>query len=89
MLDQATAMKKMIHKDLVATKQAMTLPPMQEQVDITRGLMMMAYPGFHGLGDWEPVWVLLENKEEFDPQLHGTDDLTVAETVLWCVNKEL
>jgi hypothetical protein len=51
--------------------------------------MMMAYPGFHGLGDWEPVWVLLENKEEFDPQLHGTDDLTVAETVLWCVNKEL
>jgi hypothetical protein len=30
MLDQATAMKKMIHKDLVATKQAMTLPPMQE-----------------------------------------------------------
>jgi len=48
----------------------MTMPPMLEQVDICRGLMMMAYPGFHGLGDWEPVWVLLENNEDFDQNLH-------------------
>jgi len=66
MLEQATTMKKAVHKDLVASKQKMELAPMQEHVDITRGLMMMAYPGFHGLGEWEPVWVLLENKEEFD-----------------------
>ena len=32
-----------------------------EQLDIVRGLMMMAYPGFHGLGVWEPIWVILEN----------------------------
>lgn len=50
---------------------------------------MMAYPGFHGLGDWEPVWVLLENNEDFDANLHNSDDLTVEDTVLWCVNKEL
>ena len=89
MLEQATVMKKMIHKDLVAAKKTMELPPMQEQVDIVRGLMMMAYPGYHGLGDWEPVWVLLENKEEFDSTLHGSDDLDTKDTVLWCVNKEL
>lgn len=89
MLEQATAMKKLVHKDLVAAKQKMELAPMQEQVDITRGLMMMAYPGFHGLGDWEPVWVLLENNEEFDANLHNSDDLTVDDTVLWIVNKEM
>jgi len=58
-------------------------------MDVCRGLMMMAYPGFHGLGDWEPIWVVLENQEDFDAALHGTDDLKVDNTVLWCVNKEL
>lgn len=89
MLDQATAMKKLIHVDNVKNKIYLTMQPMLEQIDIVRGLMMMAYPGFHGLGEWEPVWVLLENQEEFDENLHGSDDLKVEDTVLWCVNKEL
>lgn len=62
---------------------------MTEQLDICRGLMMMAYPGFYGLGDWEPIWVILENKEEFDPKMDLTDDLDSANTTLWAVNKEL
>lgn len=60
-----------------------------EQLDLVRGLMMMAYPGFHGLGEWEPIWVILENKEEFDEKLHSTDDLEPETTTLWCVSKEL
>jgi len=89
MYDQATAMKRLIHVDNVKNKIWLTMQPMLDQLDITRGLMMMAYPGFHGLGEWEPVWVLLENKEEFDSSLHGSEDLSVEDTVLWCVNKEL
>ena len=50
---------------------------------------MMAYPGFHGLGKWEPIWVILENQEEFDEKMNLTDDLAVDNCVLWCVNKEL
>jgi len=50
---------------------------------------MMAYPGFHGLGKWEPIWVILENKEEFDEKMNLTDDLAYDNTTLWCVNKEL
>ena len=62
-----------------------------EQIDLTRGLMMMAYPGFHGLAEWEPVWVILENKEEFDEKISMamTDDLDPKNTTLWCVSKEL
>jgi hypothetical protein len=51
--------------------------------------MMMAYPGFHGLGEWEPIWVILENNEMHDEKLMNSDDLTVDKTTLWCVNKEL
>ena len=51
--------------------------------------MMMAYPGFHGLGAWEPIWVILENQEEHDEKMNLTDDLSVDNVTLWCVNKEL
>jgi len=50
---------------------------------------MMAYPGFHGLGDWEPIWVILENKEEWDEKMDHSDDLKAETTTLWAVNKEL
>ena len=49
----------------------------------------MAYPGFHGLGAWEPIWVILENQEEHDEKMNLTDDLAYESTTLWCVNKEL
>ena len=50
---------------------------------------MIAYPGYHGLGEWEPIWVILENKEEFDDKMDLTDDLNPEKTTLWAVNKEL
>ena len=50
---------------------------------------MMAYPGFHGLGDWEPIWVILENKEEWDEKMNLSDDLSPDNCTLWAVNKEL
>lgn len=49
----------------------------------------MAYPGFHGLGKWEPMWVILENQEEFDEKMNLSDDLATDNATLWCVNKEL
>jgi hypothetical protein len=89
MLQQATAMKKLVHKSNVDYKKNLEKDVLLEQLDLTRGLMMMAYPGFHGLGAWEPIWVILENKEELDDRLDMVDDLDLAKTTLWCVNKEL
>lgn len=51
--------------------------------------MMMAYPGFHGLGEWEPIWTILENKEHFDEKYDATDDLGYDNVTLWACNKEL
>ena len=91
MLDQSMEIKKLIHVSSVAQKRYLSKALLTEQLDIIRGLMMMAYPGFHGLGEWEPIWVILENKEEFDEKMHGllTDDLYPDNTSLWAVNKEL
>ena len=50
MLDQAMAMKRLIHVSSVAEKRFLTKEMLTEQLDLVRGLMMMAYPGFHGLG---------------------------------------
>ena len=50
---------------------------------------MKAYPAFHGLAEWEPVLVLLENKECFETRLHGTDDLELDKCQLWWAGKEL
>ena len=61
MLEHSMEMKKIIHKSSVEQKRFLTKELLQEQIELCRGLMMMAYPGFHGLGKWEPIWVILEN----------------------------
>lgn len=89
LLDHSMEMKKIIHVSSVQQKRTLNKAQLTEQLDLTRGLMMMAYPGFHGLGTWEPIWVILENNEEHDPKMDLTDDLESPNTTLWAVNKEL
>lgn len=89
MLDLSMELKKVIHKSTVDQKKFLSKELLTEQLDLVRGLMMMAYPGFHGLGQWEPIWVILENKEEFDEKMNLSEDLAVDSTTLWAVNKEL
>ena len=49
---------------------------------------MMAYPGYHGLGVFEPIRVILENKEEWDEKMNMSEDLGYESTTLWIVSKE-
>ena len=74
----------MIHKTQVDRKECLTLEAMEAKLDIYKGLLMMAYPGYHGLGDWEPAKVILEDQEEMDQE--SLDPIT---TSLWVVSKEL
>ena len=50
---------------------------------------MIAYPAYHGLGDWEPVKVILENREEFDEKMNLSDDLEKEGAQLWWAGKEI
>ena len=78
----------MIHKTQIDRKVCLTFEMIQQQLDIYKGLVMMAYPGYHGLGNWEPIRVLLENEEENDPAPNN-EFLAEDATSLWIVSKEL
>lgn len=81
--------KMLIHVGQVDRKVCLTKQMMTDQLDIIRGLMMMAYPAYYGLGDWEPIKVILENREEFDEKMDLSDDLWADKSTLWICGKEL
>eukprot|EP00343_Euplotes_focardii_P010196 CAMPEP_0205827572 /NCGR_PEP_ID=MMETSP0206-20130828/32462_1 /ASSEMBLY_ACC=CAM_ASM_000279 /TAXON_ID=36767 /ORGANISM="Euplotes focardii, Strain TN1" /LENGTH=298 /DNA_ID=CAMNT_0053128617 /DNA_START=6 /DNA_END=902 /DNA_ORIENTATION=+ len=89
MLEGATKAKAVIHIENVGKKICITEEALNEQIDWFRGMVMKVYPAFHGLGEWEPVLVLLENQEDFDHTLHNTDDLVEEKAQLWWAGKEL
>ena len=74
----------MIHKTQIDRKVSLTFDMMNQQMDIYKGLVMMAYPGYHGLGAWEPIKCILEGEES----LQG-EELEAGNTSLWVVSKEL
>ena len=87
MLEEAMKGKQLIHKTQVDRKVNLTFEAIDQQLDIFKGLVMMAYPGYHGLGEWEPIRDMLESPEAdvFDHQ----ECLEEAKTSLWIVSKEL
>lgn len=89
MLEGARKAKAEIHIENIAKKQCINKESLLELIEWFRGMTMKAYPAFHGLGEWEPVLILLENKEEIDHTLHGTDDLELDKAQLWWAGKEL
>jgi hypothetical protein len=89
MLDEATKSKMIIHVSKVDQKICITKQMILDQLDIIRGLIMMAYPAYHGLGEWEPIKVILENREEFDDKMDLSDDLWADKSTLWICGKEL
>jgi cilia- and flagella-associated protein 298 len=92
MLNVAMDAKKVVHKSYsIDGKKCLTKELFYEHLDNVRGIMMIAYPGFHGLGEWEPAWMILENKEESDEILmqHCSEDLDKDNCTLWIVNKEM
>lgn len=68
-LEEVMKGKQLIHKTQIDRKIPLNYEVMRNQIDIYKGLVMMAYPGYHGLGEWEPIRVILENQEEFDEKL--------------------
>ena len=88
MLEECMKGKQMIHKTTVDRKINLTMKMMTDQMDIYRGLVMMAYPGYFGLGDYEPIKVILENQEEWDEKMNLSEDLAADNCTLWIVSKE-
>jgi len=64
MMTQSVAgVKNAVSKDQVEKKVALNEKMLLEYLDTLRSVMMMTYPGYYGLGEWEPVRIILETKE--------------------------
>ena len=84
MLEESMKGKQLVHKTAVDRKVVLTMKMLQDVLDIYKGLVMMAYPGYYGLGTYEPIRIILETKDEFIE----ADDLEFANTTMWIVSKE-
>ena len=90
-LEIATSCKKTISVDLVEQKVVLTKEIAKEQIDLVRGIVMMGYPAYHGLGEWEPVRIILENQEGNYEQMatQTSEELEESSATLWWAGKEL
>jgi hypothetical protein len=86
-LEESMKAKQMVHKTQVDRKEFITDEMIHQEIDIFKGLVMMGYPGYHGLGVYEPIRMLLEDEADFSPAT--TDWLDLDKTTIWVVSKEL
>eukprot|EP00330_Aristerostoma_sp_ATCC50986_P007547 CAMPEP_0114578314 /NCGR_PEP_ID=MMETSP0125-20121206/2873_1 /TAXON_ID=485358 ORGANISM="Aristerostoma sp., Strain ATCC 50986" /NCGR_SAMPLE_ID=MMETSP0125 /ASSEMBLY_ACC=CAM_ASM_000245 /LENGTH=183 /DNA_ID=CAMNT_0001768299 /DNA_START=360 /DNA_END=911 /DNA_ORIENTATION=- len=82
--------KKVISKERFTNKECLTALEIKEAINNLRGAVMIAYPAYHGLPDWEPVKMIMENKFEFELlQNENFDYLNEKDTSIWWAGKEL
>lgn len=86
-LEESMKAKQMVHKTQVDRKECITEEMINQEIDIFKGLIMMGYPGYFGLGPYEPIRMLLEGEADFNPVT--TDWLDKDKTSVWVVSKEL
>lgn len=60
-------------------------------MDKLRGAVMIAYPAYHGLPEWEPVVLILENKHDWvaGKETDVAEYLDESKTSMWWAGKEL
>jgi len=63
---------------------------LKKEFDALRGAVMIAYPAYHGLPEWEPAFTILENKIDWSGiQSDIGEYLELENTSLWWAGKEL
>lgn len=89
-MEAVTEAKEYISPKRAEARKNTTIEDLKRLIDLLYGGIMIGYPGYHGLGDWEPCRVLLEDKSDIlnmnDPQ---QDFFQFDSTLLWYSGKEL
>jgi hypothetical protein len=61
----------------------------EEVMMLLKGATMIAYPGYYGLPEWDPVFMILEGKFNFLQYYPDCDWLDENQSTLWWAKKEL
>ena len=81
--------KQSISEELVKNRIPLTESLLSEALMILKGSVMIAFPGYHGIPNWEPLFLMLEEKFDFLNQMNDSGWLEEDNTVLWWAKKEL
>ena len=96
MKEVCTAAKNYISKNMAKEKKNLEIKVLEEHINLLRGSVMIAYPAYHGLPDWDYVYLILEEKMNFPaiwpdcevwPSL--LEWLEVSESTAWFCGREL
>lgn len=88
MLETTVAAKQLLNKSNADRRIPVTMEQLDEACSLMKGALMMAYPGYHTLGQWEPVVMLLENRD-VEGVLRGEELVKPENCSLWFAGKEL
>ena len=88
-LNEITKAKAYISKDKVLKKEDITLEGIKEIISNLRGAVMIGYPGYHNLEQFEPAVEVLEGKFEFSGRTNDSIEFfNPTETSIWWAGKE-
>merc|ERR1711879_92606 len=69
-------------------KKNLTIEGLKEQINLLRGMVMIAYPAYHGLPEWEPVVEMLEGTFPYLEAFPDCEWSEAKDTVVWACRKE-
>jgi hypothetical protein len=81
-------------KDYISSKRTeekkfSTIKELLDLIELIRAGVMIGYPGYYGLPDWEPVRVFLEDKQDLlDKEEQSLDYYKYDTAILWVASKE-
>lgn len=81
--------KRLVSNDNPDLRRLLTIADLKETVLLFRGAVMIAYPGYHGLPDWDPVWLILEDQANLPAMCPDCEWVDPAKATLWWARKEL
>jgi hypothetical protein len=81
--------KTLLSVDRVEQKKISNIKELEECVNLMKGAIMIAYPAYYGLPEWDPVYMMLEDKMNYKAFFPDCDFVELEKSVLWWAKKEL
>lgn len=81
--------KKLLNVDMVNKRKIITDKILDEVFSLIKGVVMIVYPAYFGLPEWDPVFLMLEEKMSYKTFYPDCDFINDNKIVLWWAKKEL
>jgi len=89
LLNEVENAKKVISKENISAKNPLTKKVLIDAINTLRGAVMIAYPAYHGLPEWEPARMILEEKFDFaNVAQDNYEYLKPQDSTIWWAGKE-